>query len=83
MNSTGVIFVIVSVTCLVVVYSVRREMDSEVETMQQTIQDLEQASDLLYMPDPDPNKIPVNRNLTRKAGYLNIRKYEPSLTADL
>lgn len=51
-------------------------MDSEVDIMQQTIQDLEQASDLLYMPDPDPNKIPVNRNLTRKAGYLNTRKYE-------
>ncbi|TSM44159.1 DCC-interacting protein 13-alpha [Bagarius yarrelli] len=55
------------------VQNVRREMDSEVDTMQQTIQDLEQASDLLYMPDPDPNKIPINRNLTRKAGYLNIR----------
>lgn len=49
-------------------------MDSEVETMQQTIQDMEEASDPLYMPDPDPNKIPVNRNLTRKAGYLNSRK---------
>ncbi|XP_053509029.1 DCC-interacting protein 13-alpha isoform X2 [Ictalurus furcatus] len=55
------------------VQNVRREMDSEVDIMQQTIQDLEQASDLLYMPDPDPNKIPINRNLTRKAGYLNIR----------
>ncbi|XP_062842352.1 DCC-interacting protein 13-alpha isoform X2 [Trichomycterus rosablanca] len=55
------------------VQNVRREMDSEVDTMQQTIQDLEEASDLLYMPDPDPNKIPVNRNLTRKAGYLNMR----------
>uniref|UniRef100_A0A8B9R7M7 HESX homeobox 1 n=1 Tax=Astyanax mexicanus TaxID=7994 RepID=A0A8B9R7M7_ASTMX len=52
---------------------VRREMDSEVDSMQQTIQDLEQASDLLYMPDPDPSKIPINRNLTRKAGYLNTR----------
>lgn len=60
---------------MVVVVSVRREMDSDVDTMQQTIQDLEQVSDLLYMPDPDPNKIPVNRNLTRKAGYLNTRKY--------
>lgn len=49
-------------------------MDSEVDTMQQTIQDLDEASDLLYMPDPDPNKIPINRNLTRKAGYLNTRK---------
>ncbi|KAG7318950.1 hypothetical protein KOW79_017424 [Hemibagrus wyckioides] len=55
------------------VQNVRREMDSEVDTMQQTIQDLDQASDLLYMPDPDPNKIPINRNLTRKAGYLNTR----------
>ncbi|XP_057218586.1 DCC-interacting protein 13-alpha isoform X2 [Triplophysa rosa] len=55
------------------VQNVRREMDSEVETMQQTILDMEQASDPLYMPDPDPNKIPVNRNLTRKAGYLNRR----------
>lgn len=61
---------------VVVVVSVRREMDSEVDVMQQTIQDLEQSSDLLYMPDPDPNKIPTNRNLTRKAGYLNTRKYE-------
>uniref|UniRef100_W5K978 Adaptor protein, phosphotyrosine interaction, PH domain and leucine zipper containing 1 n=1 Tax=Astyanax mexicanus TaxID=7994 RepID=W5K978_ASTMX len=55
------------------VQNVRREMDSEVDSMQQTIQDLEQASDLLYMPDPDPSKIPINRNLTRKAGYLNTR----------
>ncbi|XP_026857633.1 DCC-interacting protein 13-alpha isoform X1 [Electrophorus electricus] len=57
------------------VQNVRREMDSEVDAMQQTIQDLEQASDMLYMPDPDPSKIPINRNLTRKAGYLNMRKY--------
>ncbi|XP_051531694.1 DCC-interacting protein 13-alpha-like isoform X1 [Myxocyprinus asiaticus] len=55
------------------VQNVRREMDSELETMQQTIQDLEQVSDPQYMPDPDLNKIPVNRNLTRRAGYLNIR----------
>ncbi|KAI5607521.1 DCC-interacting protein 13-alpha [Silurus asotus] len=55
------------------VQNVRREMDSEVDVMQQTIQDLEQNSDLLYVPEPDPNKIPINRNLTRKAGYLNIR----------
>ncbi|XP_029456786.1 DCC-interacting protein 13-alpha [Rhinatrema bivittatum] len=55
------------------VQNVRREMDSEVETMQQTIQDLEVASDPLYLPDPDPKKLPVNRNLTRKAGYLNMR----------
>uniref|UniRef100_A0A4W4FCV1 DCC-interacting protein 13-alpha n=1 Tax=Electrophorus electricus TaxID=8005 RepID=A0A4W4FCV1_ELEEL len=55
------------------VQNVRREMDSEVDAMQQTIQDLEQASDMLYMPDPDPSKIPINRNLTRKAGYLNMR----------
>lgn len=54
--------------------SVRREMDSEVTVMQQTIQDLEQVSDILYLPDPDPSKIPINRNLTRKAGYLNTRK---------
>lgn len=67
---------------VLVVVSVRREMDSEVDIMQQTIQDLDQASDLLYMPDPDPNKIPINRNLTRKAGYLNTRKYE-SLSAGL
>ncbi|KAJ8404117.1 hypothetical protein AAFF_G00344670 [Aldrovandia affinis] len=55
------------------VQNVRREMDGEVDVMQQTIQDLEGASDMLYMPDPDPNKIPINRNLTRKAGYLNTR----------
>uniref|UniRef100_A0A673Z7Q3 Adaptor protein, phosphotyrosine interaction, PH domain and leucine zipper containing 1 n=1 Tax=Salmo trutta TaxID=8032 RepID=A0A673Z7Q3_SALTR len=55
------------------VQNVRREMDGEVDVMQQTIQDLEQASDLLYMPDPDPSQVPVNRNLTRKAGYLNRR----------
>ncbi|XP_041743235.1 DCC-interacting protein 13-alpha isoform X2 [Coregonus clupeaformis] len=54
------------------VQNVRREMDGEVDVMQQTIQDLEQASDL-YMPDPDPSQVPVNRNLTRKAGYLNAR----------
>uniref|UniRef100_A0A674JAT0 DCC-interacting protein 13-alpha n=1 Tax=Terrapene triunguis TaxID=2587831 RepID=A0A674JAT0_9SAUR len=53
--------------------SVRREMDSEVETMQQTIEDLEVASDPLYLPDPDTTKFPVHRNLTRKAGYLNAR----------
>lgn len=49
-------------------------MDNDVETMQQTIEDLEVASDSLYVPDPDPTKFPVNRNLTRKAGYLNARK---------
>ncbi|KAG2471219.1 DP13A protein, partial [Polypterus senegalus] len=56
------------------VQNVRREMESEIEIMQQTIQDLEEASDPLYPPDPDLNKIPVNRNLTRKSGYLNARK---------
>ncbi|XP_036122874.1 DCC-interacting protein 13-alpha isoform X2 [Molossus molossus] len=55
------------------VQNVRREMDSDVENMQQTIEDLEVASDPLYVPDPDPTKFPVNRNLTRKAGYLNAR----------
>ncbi|EMP34927.1 DCC-interacting protein 13-alpha, partial [Chelonia mydas] len=55
------------------VQNVRREMDSEVETMQQTIEDLEVASDPLYLPDPDTTKFPVHRNLTRKAGYLNAR----------
>ncbi|KAF4024009.1 hypothetical protein G4228_015793 [Cervus hanglu yarkandensis] len=55
------------------VQNVRREMDSDVETMQQTIEDLEVASDPLYLPDPDPTKFPVHRNLTRKAGYLNAR----------
>uniref|UniRef100_A0A671RA88 DCC-interacting protein 13-alpha-like n=1 Tax=Sinocyclocheilus anshuiensis TaxID=1608454 RepID=A0A671RA88_9TELE len=55
------------------VQNVRREMDSDAEATEQTIQDLKAASDPLYMPDPDPNKIPVNRNLTRKAGYLNTR----------
>lgn len=55
------------------VQNVRREMDSDAEAMEQTIQDLKEASDPLYMPDPDPNRIPVNRNLTRKAGYLNTR----------
>uniref|UniRef100_A0A8C3SW17 Adaptor protein, phosphotyrosine interacting with PH domain and leucine zipper 1 n=1 Tax=Chelydra serpentina TaxID=8475 RepID=A0A8C3SW17_CHESE len=55
------------------VQNVRREMDSEVETMQQTIEDLEVASDPLYLPDPDTTKFPVHRNLTRKAGYLNSR----------
>uniref|UniRef100_K9IN55 DCC-interacting protein 13-alpha n=1 Tax=Desmodus rotundus TaxID=9430 RepID=K9IN55_DESRO len=55
------------------VQNVRREMDSDIETMQQTIEDLEVASDPLYVPDPDPMKFPVNRNLTRKAGYLNAR----------
>ncbi|RXN10201.1 DCC-interacting 13-alpha isoform X2 [Labeo rohita] len=53
--------------------SVQKEMDSDAEVTEQAIQDLKVASDPLYMPDPDPNKIPVNRNLTRKAGYLNIR----------
>ncbi|KAG8523878.1 DCC-interacting protein 13-alpha [Galemys pyrenaicus] len=53
--------------------SVQKEMDNDVETMQQTIEDLEVASDPLYLPDPDPTKFPVNRNLTRKAGYLNAR----------
>uniref|UniRef100_A0A8B9Q414 Adaptor protein, phosphotyrosine interacting with PH domain and leucine zipper 1 n=1 Tax=Apteryx owenii TaxID=8824 RepID=A0A8B9Q414_APTOW len=55
------------------VQNVRREMECEVETMQQTIEDLEVASDPLYLPDPDPTKFPVHRNLTRKAGYLNAR----------
>uniref|UniRef100_A0A663MAU1 Adaptor protein, phosphotyrosine interacting with PH domain and leucine zipper 1 n=1 Tax=Athene cunicularia TaxID=194338 RepID=A0A663MAU1_ATHCN len=55
------------------VQNVRREMECEVENMQQTIEDLEVASDPLYLPDPDPMKFPVHRNLTRKAGYLNAR----------
>ncbi|XP_074861482.1 DCC-interacting protein 13-alpha isoform X3 [Carettochelys insculpta] len=55
------------------VQNVRREMDCEVETMQQTIEDLEVASDPLYLPDPDTTKFPVHRNLTQKAGYLNAR----------
>uniref|UniRef100_A0A5S6L438 Exosome complex component MTR3 n=1 Tax=Xenopus tropicalis TaxID=8364 RepID=A0A5S6L438_XENTR len=55
------------------VQSVRREMDQDMENMQQTIQDMEAASEPLYLPDPDLKKLPVNRNLTRKAGYLNIR----------
>ncbi|NXG35232.1 DP13A protein, partial [Dromaius novaehollandiae] len=55
------------------VQNVRREMECEVETMQQTIEDLEVASDPLYLPDPDTTKFPVHRNLTRKAGYLNAR----------
>ncbi|XP_061474276.1 DCC-interacting protein 13-alpha [Rhineura floridana] len=55
------------------VQDVRREMDHEVETMQQTIEDLEVASDPLYLPDSDPAKFPAQRNLTRKAGYLNAR----------
>ncbi|KYO29765.1 DCC-interacting protein 13-alpha [Alligator mississippiensis] len=55
------------------VQNVRREMESEVENMQQTIEDLEVASDPLYLPDPDTTKFPVHRSLTRKAGYLNAR----------
>uniref|UniRef100_A0A8C2KMC5 HESX homeobox 1 n=1 Tax=Cyprinus carpio TaxID=7962 RepID=A0A8C2KMC5_CYPCA len=55
------------------VQNVRREMDSDAEATEQAIQDMKAASDPLYMPDPDPNQIPVNRNLTRKAGYLNTR----------
>uniref|UniRef100_A0A8B9ZZL7 Adaptor protein, phosphotyrosine interacting with PH domain and leucine zipper 1 n=1 Tax=Anas zonorhyncha TaxID=75864 RepID=A0A8B9ZZL7_9AVES len=55
------------------VQNVRREMECEIENMQQTIEDLEVASDPLYLPDPDPTKFPVHRNLTRKAGYLNAR----------
>ncbi|OXB83033.1 UNVERIFIED_CONTAM: hypothetical protein H355_001376 [Colinus virginianus] len=53
--------------------SVQKEMECEIENMQQTIEDLEVASDPLYLPDPDPTKFPVHRNLTRKAGYLNAR----------
>lgn len=49
-------------------------MDREVETMQQTIEDLEVTSEPLYLPDPDTTKFPVQRNLTRKAGYLNARR---------
>ncbi|MEE6520561.1 hypothetical protein FKM82_018459 [Ascaphus truei] len=55
------------------VQNVRREMDNDVENMQQTIQDMEVASEPLYVPDPDPTKVPANRSLTRKAGYLNMR----------
>ncbi|XP_006005820.1 DCC-interacting protein 13-alpha [Latimeria chalumnae] len=55
------------------VQNVRTEMDLEVETMQQTIQDLEAASDPIYLPDPDATKFAINKNLTRKAGYLNTR----------
>lgn len=55
-------------------------MECEVENMQQTIEDLEIASDPLYLPDPDTAKFPVHRNLTRKAGYLNARKWGWLLT---
>lgn len=56
-------------------YSVRREMEEEVGQMQQTIQEMERACDALYAPcDPDPTHSPVSRNLTRKQGYLYIRK---------
>ncbi|KAH0630135.1 hypothetical protein JD844_012803 [Phrynosoma platyrhinos] len=49
------------------VQEVRKEMDHEVEIMQQTIEDLDIASDPLYSPDPDTTKFPPQRNLTRKA----------------
>uniref|UniRef100_A0A8C1WVB3 HESX homeobox 1 n=1 Tax=Cyprinus carpio TaxID=7962 RepID=A0A8C1WVB3_CYPCA len=62
-----------SLLCSLCARSVRREMDSDAEATEQAIQDMKAASDPLYMPDPDPNQIPVNRNLTRKAGYLNTR----------
>lgn len=59
----------------VFVRSVRREMEEEVGQMQQTIQDMERSCDPLYAPcDPDPAHSPVCRNLTRKQGYLYIRK---------
>uniref|UniRef100_UPI00398EC4C3 DCC-interacting protein 13-alpha isoform X1 n=1 Tax=Pristiophorus japonicus TaxID=55135 RepID=UPI00398EC4C3 len=55
------------------VQGVRREMETELETMHQTIQDLEVASDSLYLPDPDTKMFNINRNLTRKTGYMNTR----------
>ncbi|XP_041047005.1 DCC-interacting protein 13-alpha isoform X1 [Carcharodon carcharias] len=55
------------------VQGVRREMETELETMHQTIQDLEVASDSLYLPDPDTKIFNINRNLTRKTGYMNTR----------
>ncbi|XP_038668753.1 DCC-interacting protein 13-alpha isoform X3 [Scyliorhinus canicula] len=55
------------------VQGVRREMESELETMHQTIQDLEVASNSLYLPDPDTKIFNINRNLTRKTGYMNTR----------
>ncbi|XP_069795733.1 DCC-interacting protein 13-alpha isoform X1 [Narcine bancroftii] len=55
------------------VQGVRREMETEQEIMHQTIQDLELASDCLYLPDPDTKIFNVNRNLTRKTGYMNTR----------
>uniref|UniRef100_A0A8C6WNX1 HESX homeobox 1 n=1 Tax=Neogobius melanostomus TaxID=47308 RepID=A0A8C6WNX1_9GOBI len=57
------------------VQNVRREMEEEVGQMQQTIQDMERSCDPLYAPcDPDPAHSPLCRNLTRKQGYLYIRK---------
>lgn len=56
------------------VQGVRREMETELETMHQTIEDLEVASDSLYLPDPDTKIFNINRNLTRKTGYMNTRK---------
>ncbi|KAM6981116.1 DCC-interacting protein 13-alpha [Aplochiton taeniatus] len=55
------------------VQNVRREMDQEVQAMQQSIQALEEVCDPLYLPDPEPSVAPVSRNLTRKQGYLNAR----------
>uniref|UniRef100_A0A8B9CGA2 Adaptor protein, phosphotyrosine interacting with PH domain and leucine zipper 1 n=1 Tax=Anser brachyrhynchus TaxID=132585 RepID=A0A8B9CGA2_9AVES len=66
-------FELLSIQLLFCFYFVRREMECEIENMQQTIEDLEVASDPLYLPDPDTTKFPVHRNLTRKAGYLNAR----------
>lgn len=57
------------------VCSVRREMEDEVGQMQQTIEQMDRSCDSLYVPcDPDPAHSPVCRNLTRKQGYLYIRK---------
>ncbi|KAI4826822.1 hypothetical protein KUCAC02_030253 [Chaenocephalus aceratus] len=56
------------------VQNVRREMETEVGQMHETIQEMERSCDPLYVPcDPDPAHSPVCRNLTRKQGYLHIR----------
>ncbi|KAM4612917.1 DCC-interacting protein 13-alpha [Polymixia lowei] len=56
------------------VQNVRREMEGEVDSMQQTIHQMERSCDPLYVPcDPDPAHTPVSRHLTRKQGYLHTR----------
>lgn len=54
-------------------FSIESQLEVEAEVMRSSQRELLSVDDTVYMPDHD--RVPVNRALIQKAGYLNIRKY--------